>query len=262
MTFKEWLTSSYPNPSVSGQWGILHIAVLLCSIAIIVALALLFRNESYKTRRIVLWVLVGLILFFEIARRIINLCKMTDFSFNNLLYTLLPRPWCAISCWAIIISGIFNKKFLYNITSITALLCAIIYFAYPGAGVNNTYILFENLYSISTHALLLITSISFITLRFAKFEYKTIWKELICLAVIFLYSFLEIWVLKISDDPLYFMPGNDVQEIVGLSYSLFIQIYLLFLFIYVNIFYVIGDRKYIFKDFKENFKRNFKITKK
>ena len=117
MTFLEWLTSSYPNPDINGQWGIWHILVLVLSIATIVTLALIFRKRSDKTRNIVMWVLVGLILFFEIARRIINLCKNTDHSLDSYLYMLLPRPWCAIACWSLIIAAIFRKQYMFNFAS-------------------------------------------------------------------------------------------------------------------------------------------------
>lgn len=243
MTFKEWLFSSYPNPSTNGQWGLLHIITLLLCIAIIVTVTLLCRNRSEKTRRAVLWVLAGLILFFELSRRIINFSKNTDWSADSVLYLLLPRPWCAISCWALMISVLVNKSFFYNFASPTALLCALIFFAYPGAGFNNQYILYENLYSIATHSLIFVMSILLITLKFTKFEYKTIWKEAICLAVVILYTFLEIYVLKIEADPMYFMPGNDVQEILGLGYGAFLPIYILFMIVYLNLFYLIDDRK-------------------
>ena len=247
MTFVEWITSSYPNPKINGQWGWLHITTLLVCVGVIVALALLLRKKSDKARKIALWVLVGLILLFELSRRIINFCKTSDFSFNNILYMLFPRPWCAISCWSLIASIFVNKKFFYNFASFTSLLCAIIFFAYPGVGFNNQYILFENLYSICTHALLLITSISLITLKFTEFRYKTIWKELICLAVVFAYAFLEIYVLNIETDPLYFMPGNDIQGILGFGYPLFLIVYFVFMAIYVNTFYLIQDRKTLFR---------------
>lgn len=252
MSFIDWITSSYPNPSIDGRWGWLHITVLILCIALIVAIALIFRKRSEKSRRIILCVLVGLILLFEIARRIINLCKTDDYSFHNLMYILLPRPWCAISCWSLIIAAIFNKRFLYNVSCYTSLLCSLVFFAYPGVGFNNVYILFENLYSIATHSLLLITSISLITLKFTKFEYKTIWKELICLAVILGYTFLEIFVLKIESDPMYFMPGNDITEILNIPYAGFLVLYILFMIIYINAFYLIDDRKNIFKKRKNN----------
>ena len=117
-------------------------------------------------------VLAALILTFEITRRVVNFIKADYFDFNSVMYLLLPRPWCAISCWALMLSTIINKKFFYNFTSITSLLCALVFFAYPGVGFNNEYILFENLYSIATHSLVLVMSILLITLRFTKFEYK------------------------------------------------------------------------------------------
>lgn len=255
MTFEQWFFGwGFDNPRVDGPWKLPHILVLLTCIATIITLACIFRKRSEKARKIVLWVLVGIILFFEITRRVKNIWAMiaTDsVTVNGLLYDLLPRPWCAIACWSLIISVFVKKKFFYNFASITALLCAIIYFAYPGAGFNNKYIQFENLYSITTHAMLLVTSISLITLKFTKFEYKTIWKELICLAVVYLYAFLEIYVLDIASDPLYFMPNGDIQDILGVGYAAYLPIYLVFVTIYINIFYLINDRKTVFKKLKK-----------
>ena len=243
MSFKDWIFSSYPNPSISGQWGLMHILTLVFCVAVIVSVTLIFRNKSEKAKRIVLWVLAALILVFELTRRIVNLIKNTNWDATSVLYILLPRPWCAISCWATMISVLVNKKFFYNFASATSLICAIIFFAYPSVGFNNEYILFENLYSIATHSLILITSILLITLKFTKFEYKNIWKEAICLAVILVYVFLEIYVLKIEGDPMYFMPNNDVMDILSISYGAYLPIYILFMLVYFNIFYLIDDRK-------------------
>lgn len=251
MTFKDWILSSYPNPSIQNQWGLMHILTLVACIGIIVALALIFRKKDEKTRKIVLYILVGLILLFELSRRVINLYKTTDYTFHNILHILLPRPWCAISCWVLMISALVNKKFFYNFASFSALICAIIFFAYPGVGFNNKYMLFENIYSICTHCLLLITSISLITLKFTEFKYKTIWKTLVCYGVALAYAFLEMFVLKIESDPMYFMPGNEVQEILGFGYPLFLVGYILFMAIYINAFYIIEDRKTVKSLFKK-----------
>lgn len=246
MSFKDWIFSSYPNPSIDGQWGILHILVLIFCIATIVLASFLLRNKSEKSRKIYLIFLASLILIFELTRRIVNFIKMTNPTFNSVMYALLPRPLCAISCWTLIISVIVNKKFFYNFASMISLLSSLIFFAYPGAGFNNVYILFENLYSIATHSLLLIMSISLITLKFTKFEYKSIWKEAIVYLIVLIYSFIEIYVLKIEPDPMYFMPNNDVQEIFGIGYAPFLVIYVVFNIIYFNVFYLINDRKNLF----------------
>ena len=262
MTFKEWffgengtINPGFNNPSVNMQWKLPHILVLLTCIATIIAIAFLFRKKSDKTRRIVLWVIAGAILMFEITRRVKNIIAMSitdSITLDSMLYTLLPRPWCAISCWSIIIAAIFNKKYLYNVASFTALLCAIIYFAYPGAGFNNTLMEFENIYSIATHSLILIGSISLITLKFTDFRYKDFWKDMICLAVIFVYACIEIWILKISDNPLYFLPGdNDIQDIIGVGNTLFVIIYIAFVTLFINLFYLINDRKNVFKKRKK-----------
>lgn len=249
MTFSEWILSSYPNPSKNGQWGLLHILVLLLCVATILTATFLLRKKSTKAKRIYFIILASLILVFEITRRIINLYKATNPTFNSIMYILLPRPWCAIACWSLMLSVIINNRNYYNFCSITALLTALIFFAYPSVGFNNQYILFENLYSIATHSLLLIMSISLITLRFVKFEYKSIWKEIICFGVVLLYAFVEIYLLKIEADPMYFMPNNDVQTILGLSYTPFIIVYVLFLLFYFNVFYIIDDRKVVFKKY-------------
>ena len=236
MSFKDWLFTNYPGATKVQPWGIMHILTLVGCIALIVVLALIFRKKDDRARRIVLWVLVGLILLFEIARRCINFAKMSDYNFTSIMHLLLPRPWCAISCWALIISAIVNKKSFYNFACISSLLCAIIFFAYPGVGFKSPYLGFDDLYSITTHCLLLITSISLITLKFTDFKFKDFWKVAVLYGLTLAYSFLEIYVLKIENDPMYFMPGNDVQEIIGLSNQVYILVYAIFTIIYFNLF--------------------------
>ena len=236
MSFKDWLFTNYPGDTKVQPWGVMHILTLLGCIALIVILAKIFRKKDDRARRIVLWVLVGLILLFEIARRCINFAKMSDYNFTSIMHLLLPRPWCAISCWALIISAIVNKKSFYNFACISSLLCAIIFFAYPGVGFKSPYLGFDDLYSITTHCLLLITSISLITLKFTDFKFKDFWKVAVLYGITLAYSFLEIYVLKIENDPMYFMPGNDVQEIIGLNNQLYIIVYIAFTFIYFNLF--------------------------
>ncbi|MBQ3235807.1 MAG: hypothetical protein IJA97_06595 [Clostridia bacterium] len=247
MTFKDWLFSNHPEgDSYSGQWQFPHIFTLCLSIAIILTLTFLFKNKNEKTRSSVVRILSACILFFELARRIINITKGEIVDFHSFLYVLVPRPWCAISCWLLIISGIFNKKSLWNFSAINALLCAVIFFAYPSAGFNDKHILFENLYSITTHALLLITSITILTLKIGDFRYKRetfkdgFMKELIMLAVIFVYAVVEL-LLDLSSDPLYFMPieGNEVKEILGLGSVAYVILYTVFLCVWINAFYLI-----------------------
>lgn len=258
MTFKQWLYSEREAVGcvgVKGQWGLAHILTLIFCIASIIVIALIFRKKSEKARKIVLFTLVGLILFFEITRRIINFTRGNVDTLNEVLHTLLPRPWCAISCWVLIVSVIVNKKFFYNFASISALICSIAYFAYPGVGFNWSMFLFEDIYSIVSHCLLIISSITLITLKFTKFEYKTMWKEMICLGITVVYALFETFVLHIEEDPMYFLPSrgsyhNDIMEVLNVNYGVFIFLYILFMVIYINMFYLIADRKNVQNFFK------------
>lgn len=247
MTFKDWIFSNHPEgDSYSGQWQFPHIFTLCLCIAVILTLTFLFRNKNQNTRNNVVRILTLCILFFEISRRIINIIKGNIVDFHSFLYVLLPRPWCAISCWLLIIAGAFNKKTFWNFSAINALLCSVIFFAYPSAGFNDRHILFENLYSIGTHALLLITSVVILTLKLGDFRYKRetfrdgFMKELILLAIIFAYAVVEL-LLDLSSDPLYFMPidGNEVKEILGLGSVPYVILYSVFLCVWFNAFYVI-----------------------
>ena len=241
MNFLEWLYSTYPNPTVNGEWGALHIAVLALCVAFIVASTLLLKNKSQRSRFTVLAIIAAIIFLFGVVRRIVGFINLTDATFDRVLSILLPRPGCAISCWLVILAVIINKRYFYNFASIISILCGTVFFAYPGAGFNNEYILFENLYSIVTHAGFYVMAICFITYKFADFEYKAAWREGICLAALTVYAFLEIYVIKINSDPFYFMPKNEIMEILGdMSYGLYLPLYLVFVALFVFAFYFIS----------------------
>lgn len=258
MTFKDWIFSNHPEEDdFSGQWQFPHIFTLCLCIGLIFAIAFFFQKKNEKTRVTVLRVIVGAILFFEIARRVINLIKGDAVDLHSTLYLLLPRPWCAISCWLLIISATVNKKTFWNFSAINALLCSIIFFAYPSAGFTHKHFLFENIYSISTHALLLISSVSILTLKLGDFRYKRetfnagFLKEIIMLVIVFAYGVFEI-LMELSTDPLYFMPidGNEVKDILGLGSVPYVILYALFLCVWINAFYVIPMlwKKYVKKN--------------
>lgn len=244
MSFIDWLYSTRPETPKSDPWGTLHIVVLLSCIALIILLSLVFKNKSEKARYTVIFVVAMVILFFEVLRRFINFTREgADFStWRDIAYTLIPRPWCAISCWCMISSVFIKKKFFYNFTAITALLNAVIFFAYPEAGFR-VGIMFEEVYSIVTHCMLLMGSILMITLGHTEFRYnrgkEKIWYEYLCCAGIFIYAVLEI-LLRIEKDPMYFMPNNGVISVIPLPYPVYLVVYVIFVFgIWTNAFYLI-----------------------
>lgn len=256
MTFEQWIYgTNFDNPSINGQWGLLHIITLIICIGLIVALSLIFRKKDENTKRKVLIIIASILIFFELARRIVNITNPITFTKYNILWVLLPRPGCAISVWLIMLAPFINKKWFYNFASIISILCAVIFFAYPGAGFLNKYILFENLYSIVTHSLFFIGSILIVTFKLAKFNYRDMKNELICLGGLVVYCVLEMFVLTknaagdpLETDPFYIRPSytlpsgskyvNEVADIVGIkSYPLFLVLYLLFIALYFSSFY-------------------------
>ncbi len=259
MTFNEWLFGGIDNPWEPHQWGFLHILTLVISFASIFFFYFITKHSRNKerTKRIIVSSLAFLVLFFEIASRVVYCIKkysLNQPSMNGLSLTwiLLPKPWCAISCWLIISSVIVRKKFFYNFTSISALLSSGIFFLYPGVGYNNKYILFENLYSIVTHALQLITAITLIVLKFTDFKYKNFWKVAVCLITTYAYAFFEVFVLKIVRDPMYCLPNGDIQAgILNMNYGLYITLYSIFIIIYVNSFFLIQDKSSVKTLFKK-----------
>ena len=239
MSFHDWLYSVYPeNAVINGRFGALHIGVALLCAALCVAIALM-GNRSRRTRYgIVLALALGIALF-EVTRRVINLSRGWA-GFWDLVYILIPRPWCAISCWMTMTAVFTRKRVLCNFCAMNGLLCALVFFAYPSVGFNHRVILFENLYSIATHSLLLITSVSLMTLGFTDFRLESgeIAVTGALLAGVYGYASAEI-LLKIEKDPLYFMPGNEVQAFLGVEYGPFLVIYAVFLTVFFSSFFLV-----------------------
>lgn len=85
----------------------------------------------------------------------------------------------------------------------------------------------------------MVIAVCFITYGFTDFKYDSIYKEGICFGAMLIYTFLEIYLFKIDPDPFYFLRDNEVQEIVGMGYGLYLPLYLIFVSVYVNAFYFI-----------------------
>ena len=257
MSFSQWLFGGIDNPFKAGQWGPLHIAVMLSCVALILLFNLIVKHShnKEKTKKIIVYALVGAIAFFEIMIRFVQCVKLyylhqPEMEGVTMLWIILPRPWCAISCWALIASVFLKKSFFYNYASLSALLCAVIFFIYPGVGFNNVHLLFNNWYSILTHALLLTTSITLMTFKIADFRYNQLWKVAVCFLLTFAYAFVEIFVLHIHTDPLYFMPNGDIQAgILRIDYGLYLFGYIALILIYINTAHMIGDKETVKKFF-------------
>ncbi len=251
MSFIDWLFGGVNNPYVDGRWGLLHILTLVICVGCIFGFYFIVKKAKNpeKMRSRIICTMAAAIAFFEIMIRFVRLMSLyyfqqVAFDINTLAWVLIPRPWCAISCWLLMACVFVKKPFFYNFASLSALLCSVIFFSYPGVGYNSKYILFDNLYSIVTHALLLTMSITLIVLKFTDFRYKHMLKLVISFALTFVYALFLIYVLEIEPDPMYFMPGGDIQEdILGISYGLYLFLYCLLLVVYVNAFHLVTTIK-------------------
>ena len=251
MTLHQWIFGGINNPPVAGQWGALHIITLVICTALMIGFPLLVKRvkNGERAKRIIVLTLAMLILFFEIAIRIVYTVKLfhlhaPEMEGLNMLWIILPKPWCAISCWLLVASVFVRRSFFYDFASLSAMICSVIYFCYPGTGFNNQYILFENLYSIVTHALLLTTSVTLITLGFAGFRARDILKTVAGIALTVVYALGEIYLLEPAfPDPMYFMPGGDIQQdILGVSYGLYLFLYILLIAAFILTPYCIASR--------------------
>lgn len=268
MTFSEWLFGGIDNPVINGRWGLWHILTLVICIACIIIFRYAAKKaaDPEKTKSRILCTLAGLIAFFEVMIRFVYFMKLYYFNYPEMagtgaLWILIPKPWCAVSCWLLIACVFVKKAFFYNFASLSGLLCAVIFFAYPGVGYNNEIILFENLYSIVTHALLLTMSITLIVLKVTDFRYKHMGKLAICFALTYIYGLIQVFWLKTQEDPMYFMPNGDIQaDILNISYGLYLFLYILLIVVYVNAFHLIGDKAAVKAFFKGKKGKTDEIT--
>lgn len=262
MRFTDWLFGGIANPRVENQWGPLHIATLVVCIGLILAFYFIARHSQNpdKIKRRIICTLASAIGFFEILIRFVQFMKLYYFHQPEMagldaLWIIIPKPWCAVSCWLLMACVFVKKSWFYNFASLSALLCSVIFFSYPGVGYNNEHLLFENWYSILTHALLLTMSITLIVLKFTDFRYREIWKLGIGFVLTFAYALLQIYVLKTQTDPMYFMPGGDIQaDILNINYGLYLFLYITLIVIYVNAFHLIQDRATVKALFKKRSK--------
>ena len=260
MSFSDWLFGGIENPVINGRWGLFHILTLVTCVLCIVAFYFIVKKAQNreKARSCIAYFLAGAIAFFEVMIRFVYFMKLYYFhqpemDGTGVLWILIPKPWCAVSCWLLVACVFVKKAYFYNFASLSALLCSVIFFSYPGVGYNNEIILFENLYSIVTHALLLTMSITLIVLKFTDFRYKYFGKLAIGLVLTYVYALVQVFWLKTYADPMYFMPNGDIQaNILQISYGLYLCLYILLILVYVNAFHLIGDRATVKAFFTKN----------
>ncbi len=259
MTFRQWIFSIRPESDIyNGQWKFPHIITLCICLALIVALALIFRKKSRRARETVVKPLAVLVLILEVALRAINFAKGNVVDAVSILLLIFPTTWSAIACWILVIAAVVNKKNLWNFSAINGLLCSVLFFIYPTVGFAHKTIVFADFYLIATHALLFVASVSILTLRLGDFRYKRetfingFLKELIAFGCVLVYVATLTFVVKMLGteiDPMYFRANSALQSTLGLGYAVYLALYLLCVCVWINAFYCIPMlwKKYVRK---------------
>lgn len=207
-----------------------HLITLALVAITTIAMVLIFRKKSEKTKRIVLWVFFGIFLTFEILARVMGIIKGGDIA-----KTILPMHFCSIMVWFIIISIAFNKKSLYSISAIGGLLATTAYLVYPAVGLNVEVINFSAFYSIFSHSLGFVISVWLLACGFTSYKFKDIWTSLTFTGVVLIYSAILNFVIYPGENYMYYVENPFPFEIG----AWFQVLYALVIITYISSFYVI-----------------------
>ena len=238
MSFSDFWTNNN-NPALSKSeylYNTRHIIVLVLTALACVAFSLIFYKKSDKAKQILFYVFGSILLFFEIASRLVNIIIENDLSFMRFLEIMLPMHICSVMVWVFIV-GIFSKKqVLLNYGVIGGILATIAFLLYPAVGLNRVYMSFTCIYSTFSHMLGFITCILLMTLKQVKFEFKKIWQPFLCFALMFAWGAICNFLIFPGSDYMYMV--NDPLEL-GLSFPYQI-LYAGIIAVYTCIFYVVN----------------------
>lgn len=237
MSFHDFWTNEN-NPTLAKSdylYGTRHIVVLVATVLICLTLALIFYKRNEKSKRTLLYVFGGILLFFEIVSRIVNLIIAESYTWESVLKILLPMHICSVMVWIFIVAIYTKNQTLINFASIGGLLATVAFLAFPAVGLNRTYMSFTCIYSTVSHAIGFVTAILMMVLGFTKFKFKDIWKTYLCFILMFGWGALLNFVIFPGADYMYMI--NDPLEL-GLSFPYQI-LYAGILVIYVFMFYFI-----------------------
>lgn len=237
MTFRDfWTNENNPSlPKSQYLYGTRHIIVLILTLVACITFTLIFRKRSDKTKKILFRVFASILLFFEIASRVVNLIIAKTHTFASVMEILLPMHICSVMVWVFIIAIFSQKQVLLNFSVLGGILATVAFLLYPAVGLNKVYISFTCLYSIFSHMLGFVTCILLMTLGQVKFEFKKIWQPLVCFAIMFSWGVLLNWVIFPGSDYMYLR--NDPLEL-GLPFPYQI-LYLVIILIYITAFYLV-----------------------
>ncbi len=250
MSFKDFWTNEN-NPSLDKSeylYNFRHWLVLILVLVTAITITVIFRKRSEKAKNILFYVIGGILLFFEITSRIVNLIIETDYTVENIAKIILPMHICSVMVWVFIIAIFTRKQVLLNYSVIGGVLATLAFLLYPAVGLNRQYMSFTCIYSVTSHCIGFVTCILLMTLGRVKFDFKTIWQPILCLAIMFTWGVLLDFVIFPGSDYMYLV--NDPLELnLNFPYQL---LYGIILLVYTAMYYVVYWLSQRFKNKKKS----------
>jgi len=90
-------------------YGTRHLIVLGLVVLACIVLTCIFYKRSDRAKGILFKVFASILLFFEIASRVVNLIIEKNYTLESVAKILLPMHMCSVMVWVFIIA-IFTKK--------------------------------------------------------------------------------------------------------------------------------------------------------
>ncbi len=236
MSFTDfWTNNNNPElPKSEYLYGTRHIIVLVLTALLCIGFTLIFYKKSQRAKSILFNIFASILLFFEIASRVVNLIIEQSYTLENIAKILLPMHMCSVMVWVFIIAIFSKNNMLLRFGVIGGLLATLAFLLFPAVGLNRTYMSFTCIYSTFSHMLGFITVVLLMTLRQVRFEFKKIWQPILCFVVMFAWGALLNWVIFPGSDYMYMR--NDPLEL-GLPFPYQI-LYAGIILVYITIFYL------------------------
>jgi uncharacterized membrane protein YwaF len=219
-------------------FGTRHIIMLVMTVLLCVFVGLIFRKRSDKAKNGFFHFCATILLFFEIATRVVNLWFASSYTIESVAKIILPMHICSVMVWLIIIGIYSDSKLLLNYSSIAGLLATFAFLVYPAVGINQKYMAFTNIYSTVSHMIGFVLAISLMTLRKVEFRFKKIWQPYLCLIIMFTWGYLLNWVIFPGSDYMY-MRNDPLELKLTFPYQYLyggILIVYIFMFYFINLF--------------------------
>lgn len=238
MTLIDWLKNEN-NPALDKSeylYGTRHIIMLVITALLCLGVYFLFRKKKESSKSVFLYVSASILLFFEIASRVITLWFMDSYTITNVIKAVLPMHMCSVMVWVFIIGIFFRNKLLLRYSAIMGLLSTLAFLLYPAVGINQQYMAFTNVYSTVSHMVGFVVAISLMSLRIIDFKFKTLWQPYLCATIMFSYGWVLNWVVFPGSDYMYMR--HDPLEL-NLSYP-YQYLYGAILVVYIFMFYFVN----------------------